>query len=70
LTKKVDTLVIGGGAMGLSVAYNLLKRGREIHVLEASYFNAGSTGRNVGVLKSGYRVKQGLTHSIRRVGVS
>lgn len=47
-----ETIVIGGGAMGLSVAYNLLKRGRKIHVIEGSYLNAGSTGRNVGVLKA------------------
>ena len=49
---KYETIVIGGGAMGLSVAYNLIKRGREAHVLEGDYLNAGSTGRNVGVLKA------------------
>jgi sarcosine oxidase subunit beta len=38
--------------MGLSVAYNLMKRGSEAHVLEGAYYNAGSTGRNVGVLKA------------------
>jgi sarcosine oxidase subunit beta len=52
LSRKVENLVIGGGAMGLSIAYHLLKRGQEVLVLEASYFNAGSTGRNVGVLKA------------------
>lgn len=51
MSKKVKTLVIGGGAMGLSVSYNLLKRGMETLVLEGSYMNAGSTGRNMGVLK-------------------
>jgi sarcosine oxidase subunit beta len=50
--KKVETLIVGGGAMGLSVAYNLMKRGREAYVLEGDYFNAGATGRNVGVLKT------------------
>ena len=49
---KYETLVVGGGAMGLSVAYNLMRRGREAHVLEGNYLNAGSTGRNVGVLKA------------------
>ena len=49
---KFDTIVVGGGAMGLSVAYNLLRRGRKIHVLEGDYLNAGSTGRNLGVLKA------------------
>ncbi|MGD2142028.1 MAG: FAD-binding oxidoreductase [Candidatus Bathyarchaeota archaeon] len=52
MTVEVENLVIGGGAMGLSVAYNLMRKGREVHVLEGSYLNAGSTGRNVGVLKA------------------
>ena len=52
MTDKIENLVVGGGAMGLSVAYNLLKKGRKAHVLEGDYLNAGSTGRNVGVLKA------------------
>ncbi|MGD2201547.1 MAG: FAD-dependent oxidoreductase, partial [Candidatus Bathyarchaeota archaeon] len=52
MTGKIENLVVGGGAMGLSVAYNLIKKGREAHVLEGDYLNAGSTGRNVGVLKA------------------
>ncbi|MCJ7732019.1 FAD-binding oxidoreductase [Candidatus Bathyarchaeota archaeon] len=48
---KYNTIIVGGGAMGLSVAYNLLKRGRTVLVLEGNYLNAGSTGRNLGVLK-------------------
>lgn len=49
---KFDTLVVGGGAMGLGVAYNLIKNGKKVHVLEGDYLNAGSTGRNLGVLKA------------------
>ena len=52
MTGTIENLVVGGGAMGLSVAYNLLKRGGKVHVLEGDYLNAGSTGRNVGVLKA------------------
>jgi sarcosine oxidase subunit beta len=49
---KIENLVVGGGAMGLSIAYDLMKHGREAHVLEGSYLNAGSTGRGLGVLKA------------------
>jgi sarcosine oxidase subunit beta len=52
VTGTIENLVVGGGAMGLSIAYNLLKRDRKAHVLEGDYLNAGSTGRNVGVLKA------------------
>jgi sarcosine oxidase subunit beta len=51
LTTKINTVVVGGGAMGLSVAYNLLKRGFDALVIEGDYLNAGSTGRNMGILK-------------------
>ncbi len=49
---KFDTVVVGGGVMGLAVAYNLLRKGQKVHVLEGDYLNAGSTGRNLGVLKA------------------
>lgn len=46
-----EILVIGGGAMGLSVAYNLAKKKKNVRILESSYLNAGSTGRNVGIIR-------------------
>jgi sarcosine oxidase subunit beta len=46
-----DILVVGGGAMGLSIAYNLAKKKKNVRVLESSYLNAGSTGRNVGIIR-------------------
>jgi len=49
---KIENLVVGGGAMGLSIAYGLMKQGRDAHVLEGNYLNAGSTGRGLGVLKA------------------
>jgi sarcosine oxidase subunit beta len=52
VTDIIENLVVGGGAMGLSIAYGLMKQGRETHVLEGSYLNAGSTGRGLGVLKA------------------
>jgi len=34
VTKKIETIVIGGGAMGSSTAWNLARRGREVVLLE------------------------------------
>ena len=34
MNSRVDTLVIGGGVMGLSAAWQLSLRGREVTVLE------------------------------------
>jgi len=43
---KVNTLIVGGGISGLSIAYTLAKRGvRDIVIVESSYIGSGSTGR-------------------------
>ncbi len=35
MTHKTDVLIIGGGAIGLSAAYYLLKSGRGVTVLDS-----------------------------------
>lgn len=51
MATQSDVIVIGGGVMGLSVGYNLAKKGLKTLILEGDYMNAGSTGRNMGVIK-------------------
>ncbi len=50
LPKSVDTVIIGGGVMGVSTAYHLAARGhREVLLLEREpFFGAGSTGHCAG----------------------
>ena len=43
-------VVIGGGALGLSSALNLVERGVSVTVIEASALGSGSTGRSMGVV--------------------
>ena len=46
LPEKASTVIIGGGVVGLSLAYHLSKLGVEdIVVLEKGYLNSGATGR-------------------------
>lgn len=46
-----DTVVIGGGLMGTSILYNLVRRGVNMPVLlERSTLGSGSTGRSSGVV--------------------
>jgi sarcosine oxidase subunit beta len=54
MNAAVDVVVIGGGIMGLSIAYNLarLKPRRTIAVLEASYLCSGASGRNGGGVRA------------------
>jgi len=48
---KVDVAVVGGGALGLSIAYNVAKRGLKTMVFEANYLGFGSTGRDIGLVR-------------------
>lgn len=46
MRKSADVVVIGGGSVGCSVAYNLAKKGiKNVVLLEKSYLTSGSTGR-------------------------
>jgi sarcosine oxidase, subunit beta len=49
---KADTVIIGGGIVGLSIAYNLSTRGaRDLVVLEQGYLASGASGRNGGGIR-------------------
>jgi sarcosine oxidase subunit beta len=49
LAAETETLIIGGGVMGLGLAYELCRRGRsDVTVVERSYLASGASGRNGG----------------------
>lgn len=49
LAPQAETVIIGGGIMGLGIAYELARRGRsDVHVLEKEYLTSGASGRNGG----------------------
>lgn len=48
MTTKTDVLIIGGGAIGLSAAYYLLKSGRGVTVLDKTAIGQGSSAGNAG----------------------
>lgn len=49
LASAGETVIIGGGIMGLGIAYQLARRGRsDVHVIEQGYLAGGASGRNGG----------------------
>jgi D-amino-acid dehydrogenase len=48
MTTKSDILIIGGGPVGLSCAYYLLKSGRKVTLLDAKEIGKGSGSGNAG----------------------
>ena len=48
MTTKADVLIIGGGAIGLSAAYYLLRSGRGVTVLDRDAIGQGSSAGNAG----------------------
>ena len=47
-----DVVIVGGGVVGLSIAYHLAKRGcTRVAVLEQNALGSGSTGRSVGGIR-------------------
>ncbi len=55
MKKNYDIVIIGGGAQGLSLAYNLAKQGlTDVAVLDRSYPGSGASGRNGEMIRSAF----------------
>ena len=48
MTTKSDVLIVGGGPVGLSCAYYLMKSGRKVTILDAKEIGKGSGSGNAG----------------------
>jgi len=53
LPPRARIVIIGGGIMGLGLAYNLCRRGEtDVVLIERAYLNAGASGRNGGGVRA------------------
>lgn len=65
-TVTADVCVIGGGLAGLSTAWELIRRGRSVALLEAQRIGWGASGRNGGFVLQGW--SEGLRNIEARCG--
>jgi sarcosine oxidase subunit beta len=54
MNRKKRSAIIGGGAVGLTTAYDLARRGENVTLFERGSVGSGSTGRAAGVLYDAY----------------
>ena len=58
MTNTFDTIIIGGGIHGASLAFHLSARGVKVVVLEKKTVAAGATGRASGLVRMHYDLEQ------------
>lgn len=54
MNQTFDVIVIGGGIMGCSSAYQLAKRGMKVAVVEKRYIGEGPTGKSSAIIRQHY----------------
>ena len=66
LPPRARVVIVGGGIMGLGLAYHLCRRGdADVVVLESGYLNAGASGRNGGGVRAQWSTPT-MIHLARR----
>ena len=50
LADRVDTVVVGGGIVGVCTAYHLARRGRQVTLLDKLELTSGSTWHAAGLI--------------------
>ena len=68
IPSKASVVIIGGGIMGLALAYNLAKKGqRDVLVLEKGYLCAGASGRNGGGVRMQWSTRTNIELARRSI---
>jgi sarcosine oxidase subunit beta len=70
LPRTADTVIIGAGAIGSSIAYHLSKRGaRDVVVLEREVIGSGSTSKAAGGIRVQFATRVEIEFSLRGIAV-
>src|SRR5512136_928870 len=70
MEKTVDAVVIGGGVIGLSIAYYLaLKKAGRIVVFEKGQLGEGSTSRCVGGIRTQFSTEINISFSLESLKI-
>jgi len=69
VVETADVVIVGGGAVGTSIAYHLGQRGvgRGVVLLERNTLGSGSTGRSAGGIRSQFSTEINIRFSLESV---
>ncbi len=68
MIKEASVVIIGGGIIGTSIAFNLLKMGmKNLSIFERSYISSGSTGRCGGGIRQQFSLPMNVRLAMRSV---
>jgi sarcosine oxidase subunit beta len=57
--RTADVVIVGGGVIGVSIAFHLASRGvADVTVLERRFLASGATGRSVGIIRQLYPTRE------------
>ncbi|MEP7359625.1 MAG: FAD-binding oxidoreductase [Anaerolineales bacterium] len=68
--RTADIVVIGGGVIGCSTAYNLAKQGaRNVVVLERNEVCSGGTAKSCAICRTHYSIEPNLVHAVESLKI-
>lgn len=68
--KTVDILIIGGGVIGCSTAYNLARLGaKNVVLLERRSLSSGGTAKSCAICRTHYSIEVNLVHAVESLKI-
>lgn len=70
MTITADIIIIGGGVIGCSTAYNLAKAGaKNVVVLERNELASGGTAKSCAIVRTHYSIESNLLHAVESLKI-
>ena len=68
--KNSDIIIIGGGVVGCSTAYNLAQQGaKNVVLLERKEIGGGGTAKSCAIVRTHYSIESNLVHAVESLKI-